>query len=74
VKVKLQAASELRDSIDLFTHTGPADYTRFLQKLMPVFLDLLKGPAVFISTSPEQVSSANGMHQAGPSLLMPSAL
>ena len=55
VKVKLQAASELRDSLDLFTHTGPADYTRFLQKLMPVFLDLLKGPAVFISTSPEQV-------------------
>lgn len=56
MKAKLQAASELRDSIDLFTHTVPAEYTKFLQKLMPVFLDILKGPPVFISTSPEQVS------------------
>lgn len=56
VKLKLQIASELRDSIDLFTHTVPLEYTKFLQKLMPVFLEILRGPPVFISTSPEQVS------------------
>jgi hypothetical protein len=55
VKLKLLSASELRDSIDLFTHTLPSEYTLFLEKLMPVFLDILRGPPVFISTSPEQV-------------------
>jgi hypothetical protein len=58
VKIKLQLASELRDSIDLFTHTVPSAYTDFLQKLMPVFLQILRGPPVFISTSPEQVKSS----------------
>lgn len=53
-KLKLQIAGELRDSIDMFTHT-PAEYTRFLQKLMPVFNTILSGQPVFISTSPEQV-------------------
>jgi hypothetical protein len=58
VKIKLQLASELRDSIDLFTHTVPSAYTDFLEKLMPVFLQILRGPPVFISTSPEQVKSS----------------
>ncbi|KAI5780891.1 hypothetical protein EDC01DRAFT_259729 [Geopyxis carbonaria] len=53
-KAKLQSASELRDSIDMFTHAQPAEYTRFLQKLMPVFLEILRESPVFISTSPEQ--------------------
>lgn len=53
-KLKLQIAGELRDSIDMFTHT-PAEYTRFLAKLMPVFTTILNGQPVFISTSSEQV-------------------
>lgn len=53
--MKLQTAGELRDSIDLFTHTVPAEYKNFLTKLMPVFLEILRGPPVFVSTSPEQV-------------------
>jgi transformation/transcription domain-associated protein len=53
-KLKLQIAGELRDSIDMFTHTA-ADYTKFLAKLMPVFKQILGGQPVFISTSPEQV-------------------
>lgn len=59
-KLKLQIANELRDSIDLFTHTVPADYTKFLGQLMPVFLEILRGPPVFVSTSPEQVSHCAG--------------
>ncbi len=54
-KLKLQIASELRDSIDLYTHATPGEYHKFLQKLMPVFLEILRGPPVFISTLPEQV-------------------
>jgi hypothetical protein len=61
VKLKLQLASELRDSIDLFTHTVPSAYTDFLQKLMPVFLQILRGPPVFISTSPEQVNNSSSI-------------
>lgn len=57
-KLKLQIAGELRDSIDMFTHT-PAEYTRFLLKLMPVFTTILSGQPVFISTSPEQVCNCH---------------
>lgn len=56
VKLKLQIAGELRDSIDVFTHV-PTEYTKFLQKLMPVFFTILNGQPVFISTSPDQVSN-----------------
>ncbi|KAL7273085.1 transcription-associated protein 1 [Rhizina undulata] len=52
-KLKLQIASELRDSIDMFTHT-PTEYNKFLQRLMPVFKGILSSQPVFISTSPEQ--------------------
>ncbi|KAH0562572.1 hypothetical protein GP486_002747 [Trichoglossum hirsutum] len=51
IKLKVSIASELRDSIDLFQ--GPA-YPKFLAKLMPVFMQLLQGKPVFISTSAEQ--------------------
>lgn len=54
LRAKLQIASELRDSIDLYTHMAGADYTRFLEKLVPVFLDILRGQPVFLSTSTEQ--------------------
>lgn len=52
--MKLQIASELRDAIDMFTHAATADYTHFLEKLIPVFLDILRGPPVFLSSSTEQ--------------------
>jgi transformation/transcription domain-associated protein len=60
-KLKLQIAGELRDSIDMFTHT-PADYAKFLAKLMPVFTSILSGQPVFISTSPEQVCRPSWAH------------
>lgn len=53
-RVKLQIASELRDAIDMFTHAAVSDYTQFLEKLIPVFLDILRGPPVFNSASTEQ--------------------
>lgn len=53
-KYKVQQASELRDSIEVFQST---DYQRFLSRLIPVFLKILgEGQPIFISTHPEQVS------------------
>jgi transformation/transcription domain-associated protein len=54
VKLKAQIAQELRDGIDYFTQG--AQYPTFLKRLVPIFLKLLEGPPVFISTSAEQVS------------------
>ncbi|KAI9769878.1 MAG: hypothetical protein M1839_003575 [Geoglossum umbratile] len=51
IKLKVSIAAELRDSIDLFQG---AAYPSFLAKLMPVFMQLLQGKPVFISTSAEQ--------------------
>lgn len=52
-KYKVQQASELRDSIEVFQAT---DYQRFLSKLVPVFLKILgDGQPIFVSTIPEQV-------------------
>jgi len=54
-KYKVQQASELRDSIEVFQAT---DYQRFLSKLIPVFLKILgDGQPIFVSTIPEQVRS-----------------
>ena len=51
-KYKVQQASELRDSIEVFQAT---DYQRFLNKLIPVFLRILgEGTPLFVSTLPEQ--------------------
>lgn len=51
-KHKVQQASELRDSIEVFQAT---DYKRFLTRLIPVFLKLLgEGQPIFVSTIPEQ--------------------
>jgi transformation/transcription domain-associated protein len=52
IKLKVSIAAELKDSIDLFQGQG---YPKFLEKLMPVFMQLLRGKPVFISTSAEQV-------------------
>ena len=52
-KYKVQQASELRDSIEVFQAT---DYQRFLSKLVPIFLKILgDGQPIFVSTIPEQV-------------------
>lgn len=53
VKVKVEAATQLRDNLEHYT--SAAIYTPFLKKLVPVFINCLKGPPVFVSTSAEQV-------------------
>ena len=56
VQKKYNTATELRDNIDILCN-GPA-YPIFLKKLVPVFMKLLEGPPVFISTYMEHVSYA----------------
>ena len=51
---KYNIATELRDNIDILCN-GPA-YPIFLKKLVPVFMKLLEGPPVFMSTYMEHVS------------------
>ncbi|KAH8652325.1 hypothetical protein BX600DRAFT_386637 [Xylariales sp. PMI_506] len=51
-KSKLEAAVSLRDSLDHYTN-GP-HYSSFLEKVMPLFINILRGPCLFQSTSPEQ--------------------
>jgi hypothetical protein len=53
VKVKVEAASQLRDSLEHYT-AGPI-YPLFLKKLIPIFTTILKGAPVFVSISSEQV-------------------
>ena len=52
-KLKVDAATLLRDSLDHYTN-GPI-YPVFLKKLMPIFINVLRGPCIFLSNSPEQV-------------------
>ena len=52
LRQKLAFATELRDSIELYCQ-GDA-YRSFLQKFIPLFLKLLDGDPVFLSTSPDQ--------------------
>ena len=56
VQKKYNTATELRDNIDILCN-GPA-YPIFLKKLVPVFMKLLEGPPVFMSTYMEHVSYA----------------
>ncbi|KAI1645032.1 uncharacterized protein F4817DRAFT_192555 [Daldinia loculata] len=51
-KLKLEAATTLRDSLDHYTN-GP-HYAVFLKRMMPLFVTILRGPCLFQSTSPEQ--------------------
>ncbi|PNY27116.1 Transcription-associated protein 1 [Tolypocladium capitatum] len=51
-RLKLEAATTLRDSLDHYT-SGPI-YTPFLKRLMPIFINILRGPCIFLSNSPEQ--------------------
>ncbi|KAM0149981.1 hypothetical protein ACHAQE_008793 [Botrytis cinerea] len=52
LKLKVDAAVQLRDGLEHYI-TGPI-YPAFLRKLMPIFINCLKGPPVFISTNLEQ--------------------
>lgn len=56
VQKKYNIATELRDNIDILCN-GPT-YPIFLKKLVPVFMKLLEGPPVFMSTYMEHVSCA----------------
>lgn len=56
VQKKYNIATELRDNIDILCN-GPT-YPIFLKKLVPVFMKLLEGPPVFMSTYMEHVSYA----------------
>ncbi|KAI0012803.1 FAT domain-containing protein [Xylariaceae sp. FL0662B] len=51
-KAKLEAATALRDTLDHYTN-GPS-YPIFLKRVMPIFINILRGPCLFQSTSPEQ--------------------
>ncbi|EGX94854.1 histone acetylase complex subunit Paf400, putative [Cordyceps militaris CM01] len=51
-KSKVEAATTLRDSLDHYTN-GPI-YPPFLKRLMPIFVNILRGPCIFQSNSPEQ--------------------
>lgn len=56
VQKKYSIATELRDNIDILCNG--ATYPIFLKKLVPVFMKLLEGPPVFMSTYMEHVSYA----------------
>ncbi|KEZ39649.1 Histone acetylase complex subunit [Scedosporium apiospermum] len=51
-RLRIEAASVLRDSLDHYT-VGPV-YPNFLRRVMPVFINILRGPCIFQSNSPEQ--------------------
>jgi transformation/transcription domain-associated protein len=52
VKLKLEAANQLKDNLENWT-SGPV-YPNFLKKLVPLLVNILKGSPVFVSTSAEQ--------------------
>jgi hypothetical protein len=60
VKVKVEAATQLRDNLEHYI-SGPI-YPAFLKKLVPIFINCLNGPPVFVSTSAEQVRISLGLY------------
>jgi transformation/transcription domain-associated protein len=52
-EIRFEAAIQLSNNIEHYV-SGPT-YAKFLKKLVPIFNNCLKGPPVFIDTSPEQV-------------------
>ena len=53
IKTKGSILTEIRDQVDSWSQS-PA-YSTFLQKFVPIFLDILSGSPVFTSNSPEQI-------------------
>ncbi|KAL2170135.1 hypothetical protein VTG60DRAFT_5157 [Thermothelomyces hinnuleus] len=51
-RVKVEAASALRDSLDHYT-TGPG-YAIFLKRVMPTFITILRLPCVLQTSTPDQ--------------------
>lgn len=56
MRAKSLLAVEIRDNIESYCQ-GQQQYSAFLNHMVPVFLKILDGAPVFISTSPEQVSA-----------------
>jgi transformation/transcription domain-associated protein len=56
LRAKGTQAIEIRDNIE--SYCQGQQYGAFLNHLVPVFLKILDGNPVFISTSPEQVSAS----------------
>ncbi|KAL2262033.1 hypothetical protein VTK26DRAFT_2665 [Humicola hyalothermophila] len=54
LRLKVEAACALRDSLDHYT-TGPG-YPIFLKRVMPTFIHILRQPCVFQASSPELVN------------------
>ncbi|KAK6833917.1 FAT domain-containing protein [Apiospora arundinis] len=52
-KSKLEAATLLRDSLDHYTG-NPVTYPPFLKRVVPLFINVLRGPCLFQNNSPEQ--------------------
>lgn len=74
-RVKVDAATQLRDNLDVFTNLP--SYGIFLKRVMPVFFSILNGPCIFQSNSNEQVQRPPThvmvlMFQAGAHRLDPS--
>jgi hypothetical protein len=59
LRTKERVAVEIRDNIE--SYCQGQQYATFLNHLVPVFLKILDGNPVFISTSPEQVSAPSTM-------------
>lgn len=58
-RVKVEAATQLRDNLDVFTN--PPSYPVFLKRVMPIFINILNGPCIFQSNSNEQVLETHGL-------------
>lgn len=56
MRVKLAQAIDVRDNIESYCQAP--QYAAFLNHLVPLFLKILDGVPVFVSTSPDQVSAA----------------
>lgn len=56
--MKVEAATQLRDNLDVFTN--PPSYPVFLKRVMPIFISILNGPCIFQSNSNEQVLQPRG--------------
>ncbi|KAK0626737.1 hypothetical protein B0T14DRAFT_473033 [Immersiella caudata] len=54
LRLKVEAATTLRDSLDHYT-TGQT-YSAFLKRLMPSFIHILRQPPVFQTNTPEQAN------------------
>lgn len=64
LRVRSTQAIDIRDNIENYCQ-GP-QYGLFLNHLVPVFIKILDGNPVFVSTSPEQVSELGNGSQKGP--------